>query len=72
MRTVNSSNLPISIKKEHHHFPSGGRISKLFTGPSAPKAGPIFPREEAAPPIAVSKSSPNPPKITDPIIKESI
>lgn len=56
----------------HHHFPGEGRASKLFTGLNAPKAGPIFPNEEAAPPIEVGKSSPKDANPIAPIINANI
>ena len=51
--TVNSSSLPMSIKKADHHFPKSDNMSKLFTGLNPPNAGPMLPSEDAAPPMAV-------------------
>ena len=72
MSTVKSSNLPNNIKNEHHHLPIAGRELKLLNGFRLPNAGPTFPKEEAAPPMADSKSSPMNPKPKAPIIKESM
>ena len=36
IKTVNSSSLPINIKKAHHHFPSTGNPAKLSTSDQAP------------------------------------
>src|SRR5690554_2468767 len=72
IKTVKSSSLPISIRKVHHHFAKSGNTSKLFTGPKAPNAGPIFPSDVADPPIAVRKSSPRAANTKAPRIKNSI
>ena len=70
--TVNSSNLPINIKNEHHHFAKTGKELKLLTGLNCPNPGPTLPKEVAAPPIAVSKSKPKAPNTKAPIIKLSL
>jgi hypothetical protein len=44
-----------------------GKLSKLLTGLNFPKAGPTFPKDEAAPPTEVIKSSPIIPKTNEPI-----
>jgi len=67
INTVKSSNLPASIKNPHHHFAKSGKLLKLLTGFKLPKAGPTLPNEDAAPPIAVSKSKPKKPKTRAPI-----
>lgn len=72
IRTVNNSNLPISIKKAAHHFPRVGISVKLLVGPKSPKAGHTFPKLEAATPIEDSKSSPNKAKPRDPTIKDNM
>ena len=70
IRTVKSSNLPISIKNEAHHFPNTGISENEKAGPNSPNAGPTFPRLEAATPIDEVKSSPIKEKISAPIINE--
>ena len=45
------------------------RCAKLSTGLTEPIAGPIFPKEDAAAPIADIKSKPNNVNITEEIIK---
>ena len=72
IRTVNNSNLPISIKKAAHNFPAVGISVKLLEGPNSPKAGPTLPKLEAATPIEDSKSNPNKAKPKDPTIKDNI
>ena len=67
---MNSSNLPTSIKKEHQYFPISGKLSKLLIGPKVPSAGPTFPRDDAAPPIAETKSSPSKLNTPAPIINK--
>lgn len=47
-------------------------MEKLSTGLKLPKAGPIFPKDDAAPPKAVGKSKPIAAKPIEPMIKESI
>ena len=69
---MNNSNLPISIKKAAHHLPSVGISIKLLAGPKLPKAGPTFPKLEAATPIEDSKSNPNIAKPKDPKIKDNM
>lgn len=72
IKTVNNSNLPNNIKKEHHHFAKPGKCPKFASGFKVPKAGPTFPKLETAPPIAVSKSKPNIPKPNAPIINNNM
>jgi len=47
MSTVNSSNLPNSMKNESSHFPAAGMPAKLSTGPTVPRPGPTLPSEVA-------------------------
>ncbi len=67
--TVNSSSLPINIKKEQNHFAALDKCAKLSTGLTDPIAGPIFPKEEAEAPSAERKSKPNKVNITEEIMK---
>ena len=48
----------MSIRKEQNHFAMVDKCSKLSTGLTEPNAGPILPNEEAAAPMADSKSNP--------------
>ena len=70
IKTVNSSNLPTNIRKAHQNFPIDGRLSKVLVGPNVPKAGPTFPKDDAAPPIEDSKSKPSKLKTPAPIINK--
>lgn len=72
IKTVKSSNLPKSIRKEAHHFPSKGNSLYENEGPKLPNAGPTFPKLEAATPMADSKSNPKDAKTTAPKIKDNI
>ena len=45
--TVNISNLPKSIQKETIHFAEDGKCPHVSVGPTEPKEGPIFPKEDA-------------------------
>ena len=57
IKTVKSSKRPSSIKKDAHHFPVIDKPLKLKEGPNSPKAGPTFPKLEAATPIEETKLS---------------
>ena len=59
----------MSINNVDHHFPRGGNTLKLFTGLSSPKAGPTFPRVDAAAPIEDIKSTPIKLKTKEPTAK---
>ena len=71
IRTVNNSRRPKSIKNDAQNFPNDGKLLKLPLGPKSPIAGPTFPRQAAATPIAFLKSSPKNPKTKLPKMKES-
>ena len=68
--TVKSSNLPISIRKEAHHLLHIDILSNENAGPKSPKAGPTFPRLEAATPMEVIKSNPKIEKPNAPMMNE--
>ena len=70
--TVNNSNLPANIKNPHHHFARAGKLLKLLTGFKLPNAGPTLPKDDAAPPMADSKSNPKKPNTKAPIINSSM
>lgn len=72
IKTVNNSNLPISIKKEQNHFAASDKCEKLSVGLTEPSAGPIFPKEDAAAPKADKKSKPKKVNITDETMKISM
>ena len=63
---VKSSNLPNNINKDSIHFPTIGIYAKLAMGPTDPIPGPTFPKQVAAAPIAVTKSTPNKASAKDP------
>ena len=44
---VNISNLPNNIQKETNHFAEDGKCPHVSVGPTEPKEGPIFPKEDA-------------------------
>ena len=48
----------MSIKKAQNHFAIIDKWAKLSTGLTEPNAGPILPNEDAAAPMADSKSNP--------------
>lgn len=70
--TVNSSNLPINIKKEQNHLAPCDKWAKLSTGLTDPIAGPIFPKLEAVAPKAEMKSKPKKVSTTEEITKISM
>ena len=72
IKTVNSSSLPRSIKKDDHHLASNGNSKKVFVGPNIPIDGPTFPRLDAETPSADSKSRPKNAKTIVPIMKDSM
>ena len=59
MRTVKSSNRPMSIRMAKNHLAPDGNHAKLSVGPTFPMPGPTFPNDVATAPRAVSKLTPS-------------
>ena len=55
---MNNSSLPNNIKSAHQYLPNTGNEENVVLGPTSPSPGPTLPKELAAAPIAVVKSSP--------------
>lgn len=58
IRTVNNSNLPISIKNDKRILAKSDKCAKFDTGPTVPMPGPTFPKQVALAPMDVKKSIP--------------
>ena len=72
INTVNNSNLPTTMNKLRIHFTTSGKWAKLFTGPTVPMPGPMFPMHVAVAPAAVIKSTPSNANIIDPTTNSKI
>ena len=58
IKTVNNSNLPMSIRKDNKIFARSGKCAKFATGPTVPIPGPTLPKQVATAPTDETKSNP--------------